>query len=65
MPVWLKLSLSLIILGCTLVVPLFVLGQTAGNWRAALRAWRSYALVLLALASPAIVVGIVTTLFRG
>jgi len=47
------------------VVPLFVLGQTAGNWRAALRAWRSYALVPLALASPAIVVGIVTTLFRG
>ena len=62
MPVWLKLSL--VILGFTLVVPLFVLGNTGGNWRAALRAWRSYALVLLALASPAIIVGIGTIIFN-
>ena len=61
MPVWLKLSL--LILGCTLVVPLFVLANTGGNWRVALRAWRSYALVLLALATPAIIVGIGTMIF--
>ena len=61
MPVWLKLSLF--ILGCTLVVPLVVLGNTGGNWRAALRAWRSYALVLLALAAPAMVVGLGTMIF--
>lgn len=40
MPPWLTLVLS--IAACTLVVPLWVLGQSSSPWRA-LAAWRSYA----------------------
>ena len=54
MPPWLLLPFALFC--CTLVVPLFVLGASAGNWRAALRAWLQYATVLMTLASPGVVV---------
>lgn len=53
------LLLILSLFGCTLVVPLFVLGATAGNWREALRAWKQFCIVLGALAAPAVVVGLV------
>jgi hypothetical protein len=46
--------LILFIFGCTLVVPLFVLGNT-GSPRAAFGAWWFFAKYLLALASLAIV----------
>jgi hypothetical protein len=52
------LKLPLAIACLSLVVPLFVLGLTAGNWRAALKAWGQYALVFLALAAFGIVAGI-------
>jgi hypothetical protein len=44
----------------TLVVPLWVIGHTAGNWRAALRAWWQAARVLLILAAPAFVIWLAT-----
>lgn len=53
MPSWLLLIVSL--LGLSSVVPLFVLGITAGNWRAALSAWWQYAKVIGVLALPAFV----------
>lgn len=40
--------LALFIIGCTLVVPLFVWGQS-GSWRTAIRAWWEYARWMLAL----------------
>lgn len=52
MPSW--LLLLLFVIGCTLVVPVFVWGNTA-NWRVALRSWRFFALMLLVLAIPGIV----------
>jgi hypothetical protein len=45
------------ILGCTLVVPLWVLGHTQ-NLRTAFHAWWSFAKYLLALAVPAIIIGL-------
>lgn len=56
MPPWLLLPLAM--LGLSLTVPLFVLGLTAGNWRAALKAWKQYGLVMLALAVPGIIAGV-------
>ena len=50
MPSWLLLSLSL--LGLSTVVPLYVLGLTAGNWRAAAAAWWQYGKVMATLALP-------------
>lgn len=60
MPRWLLLIVSVI--GLTLVVPLFVLGQTAGNWRAALRAWWQFVRVLLWMAAPAFILWVVFTI---
>ena len=60
MPSWLKLALFA--LGCTLVVPLWVLGMSGGNWRQALQAWRFFALLLAGLAVPGMVVWIWITL---
>ena len=54
MPSWLLLSLSL--LGMSAVVPLYVLGLTAGNWRAAGRAWGQFGMVIGALALPGLLV---------
>jgi hypothetical protein len=48
MPSW--LILPAFIVGCTLVVPLFVLGNT-GSPRAALSAWWFFAKYMLVLAS--------------
>lgn len=53
MPSW--LLLSLVLLGMSSVVPLFVLGMSGGNWRAALKAWKQYGMVIGALALPGIV----------
>jgi hypothetical protein len=53
MPSWLKLALF--IFACTMVAPLFVLGNTASP-RAALGAWWFFARYLLALAVPTIIV---------
>ncbi len=46
------------IAGLTLVVPLFVLGLTGGNWRAALQAWRQYLTVLAVMAAPAALIAL-------
>lgn len=50
MPPW--LLFTLFVLGCTLIAPLFVLGMTSGNWREALRVWRTFCIWLGALALP-------------
>lgn len=50
MPSWLLLPVTLLCLSA--VVPLYVLGITAGNWRAALKAWKQYLMVIGALALP-------------
>lgn len=56
-----KLPLLVFSLFCmTLVVPLWVLGHTAGNWRAALHAWWQFVRVLLALAAPAFIIWLVS-----
>ncbi len=57
MPRWLLLIVAL--LGLTLVVPLWVLGHTAGNWRAALAAWWQFVRVLLWMATPAFILWVV------
>jgi len=44
----------------TLVVPLWMLGHTAGNWRAALRAWWQFTRILMILAAPAFIIWIAT-----
>lgn len=62
MPRW--LILPLFIFACTCVVPLFVLGLTGGNWRRAIQAWGQYVLLLLALASPALLLGACTLLVQ-
>lgn len=59
MPSW--LTLTLFILGCTMVVPIFVWGNTM-NWRRALEAWWEFARYLLLLASPALLYGAWTLL---
>ena len=51
MPSW--LTLALVLLGCTLVAPLWALGHTQ-RWRVAWEAWWKTVAVLLALASPAL-----------
>lgn len=56
MPSWLLLSLSL--LGLSAVVPLYVLGLTAGNWRAAGMAWWQYGKVMTALALPGLLMAL-------
>ncbi len=50
MPPWLLLSVT--IFGLSTVVPLYVLGMTAGNWRSALKAWWQYVKIMVALALP-------------
>jgi hypothetical protein len=52
------------IFGLTLVVPLWVLGHTAGNWRAALSAWWQFVRVLLWLAVPAFILWLVSLVSR-
>ncbi len=56
MPRWLLLIVSLFVL--TLVVPVWVLLMTAGNWRTALSAWRFFAVKLLLLALPAALIAL-------
>lgn len=56
MPSWLLLILSL--LGLSSVVPLFVLGMSGGNWRAALKAWAQYGMAIGVLALPGIIIGL-------
>ena len=62
MPGWLILVCTLV--GLSLVVPLFVLGNTAGNWRAALRAWKQYGLLMACLMAPAFITGMCTSVMR-
>jgi hypothetical protein len=50
---WFLMSVTM--LGLSSVVPLFVWGATGGNWRAALKAWREYGAIMLALAAPGII----------
>lgn len=52
MPPWLLLILTII--GLSLVVPLYVLGMTAGNWRRALSAWWQYGKVMAVLTLPGV-----------
>ena len=61
MPRWLLLIMA--ILGCSLVVPLFVLGLTS-NLRAALVAWRKFLLVLCVLAAPGLIIGMAQSIQR-
>lgn len=56
MPSWLLLIVSA--LGLSAMVPLFVLAITAGNWRAALKAWLQYGKVMAVLALPGALVGL-------
>jgi hypothetical protein len=46
------LLLALVLIGFTLLGPLFVLAQTGGDWRAALKAWRESALYWAVLGVP-------------
>jgi len=62
MPSW--LLLSLFIAGCTLVVPLFVLGNTQSG-RRAFEAWWFFAKYLLALAVPAAICSAIIWSFRA
>ena len=57
MPRW--LILILVILGCTLVPFVFVLGHTQ-NLREALGAWKNFAIVLAVLATPAAIAALVS-----
>lgn len=50
-------------IGLTLVVPLWVLGHTAGDWRAALKAWRWYVVFMLVLSSPAALIALWQAIF--
>lgn len=62
MPPWLQLALFVV--ASTLVAPAFVLANSAGNWRLALRVWRFCAVVLGAMAAPAALVWLVVLAFR-
>ena len=57
-------KLALFALGCTLVVPLWVLGLTGGNWRTALSAWRFFAVMLACMAAPALLMLAIAFIFR-
>lgn len=61
MPSW--LLLALVVLGFTLVVPLFVLGNTGGDWRRAVQAWKQFAGWLALLAAPGLLVGVWFSMF--
>jgi hypothetical protein len=61
MPSW--LILSLFIFGCTLVVPVFVWGNS-GSFKRAVEAWWFFARYLLALAALAIVAHLIYLLSR-
>jgi hypothetical protein len=55
MPPW--ILASLFAAGCTLVVPLWVLGMTAGDWRRAFEAWWFFTRMLAIMALPTVLIG--------